>query len=272
MDNPPSKQRIRTIVRRVLHALAREQAGYQGTLLTLFTGATAGFSQALDNLEQLMARGWALEICQTRSAQNLYGNVIKERLLTWPHAHTMETGQWLARLQKAQAVVVPMLSVSTLSRAVHLTPDTVAANILVHALLMGKPAVAAIDGAAPGNPDRAALGLDKGPPALAGALAQNLVTISDFGCTLAHANTLDRSVCKRLARGQTRARSQAPQPVSSPEIRQALEPAQAGTLVDAARVRRASRLGSPLKLAGRAVITPLAKELINRLNVRITTR
>ena len=259
------------LVRRVLYAVSRRTGADKGYLLALFTGATAGLEPALSGLEALLLNGFSLRICLTRSAEDLGGRRIEERLLPWPNASRMAPEDWLGQLSCAAGVVVPMLSVNSLSRAVSLTADSLAGDIFLQALFMAKPVVAAIDGAAPGAPDRRKLGLDRGPRALQQAVADRLVQLADFGCRLTWARDLGR-VGLEAVTGEGEPAVVKTEPLLLPAKNRepgAFRPRGAVRLVDAGAVRRAHRDGFDIRLGRNGLVTPLARELAGRMNVHI---
>jgi hypothetical protein len=190
--------------------------------------------------------------------------------MAWPNALAMEKDDWFSQVQTCAGVVVPMLSVASLSRVCSLAPDTPATNIILHALFMGKPVVAAIDGVAPVSPDRRTLGLDKGTPALMTALARRLVEFSDFGAWLTWGNNLGSVGLRAI--GAAGGKKADPMPASAPPSATplsqpvaALTPAAVGggalRLVDSGKVRQARHRGEVIHTAPGAVVTPLAREL-----------
>lgn len=267
------------LVQKVLHAVALAMAAQKPDqyLLTVFTGGTAGFSQALSGLESLMLNGMKLRVVMSESAGFMYGDVVENKILSWPNACTMETGNWFAQVQKCTGVVVPMLSVASLSRVVTLAPDTLATNIILQALFMGKPVVAAIDGAAPGSADRAVLGLDQGTSALNAALARRLIDLSDFGARLTLSPDLGPVTLNAVeeknvpvtgnispAASSVVAVSGGNKAVSVPRRANALL-----RVVDASHVRVAKSTGGIITAAPGAIITPLAFELAKEWGIKI---
>ena len=259
----PDHRWVRNVVRQVLFAVSRAAHTPEQYVIAVFTGATAGLSQALTGLEPLMLNGMGLRVVLSESAGHLYKDVVKNKLLTWPVAEALESADWFNQVQNCSGVVVPMLSVATLSRVCSLAPDSLAANIILQSLFMGKTLVAAIDGAAPGSPDRKALGLDQGTRALQSALASRLVQLSDFGGRLCRAKDLgpvcrnvffhSRKITKTIPGNQERNPVPSKNPVFVP-------PAPA-RLVDAGVVKNARRTGTIIEITSNAVITPLAREL-----------
>ncbi len=284
MDKTETSQWISEVVRQVLYTIADRKARDETYVLAVFTGATAGFKQALSSLEFLMLSGISLRVVLSESANHLYGDVVEKKLLAWPCADLLETRNWFDQVKQSKGVVVPMLSVNTLSKTCALMADSLAGNILVHALFSGKPMVAAIDGCVPDSEDRKTMGLDRGTHALQQALANRLVQLSDFGCCLARSQDLG-GVTRRIL-GQKHfdgpdwgvKRSAPPLGVTDigmdphqkrilvSQARQ-IEPV---SLVNAAMVRSAQRNGGRIQTATNTVITPLARDLALKFGMEFT--
>lgn len=262
------------LVQRVLYLIAQrlhEQNEEEFYAIAVFTGATAGFREALASLEQLMMSGTEVRIVLSNSAERIYGERIRERLLPWPTASLSTGERWFCELEGAKGVVVPMLSVNTLSKVSGLMADSVATNLILQALFMGKPVVAAIDGCEPGNSDRKKLALDGGTSALQQALGERLLRLNDFGCSLVKSRDLGW-FCGRLLDEKN-------QPPVTPEnkvIAPVKLPAATSdgtlsvTMVDAALVRQAVREKKNIKIGSGGVITPLALELAQQQGLQIT--
>jgi len=263
-----SPELLSELVQRVLYLIAQrlnEQKQQDEYVVAVFTGATAGFKEALSGLEQLMMSGIQVRIVLSDSAQCIYGNRIQERLLPWPTASLMDGESWFCDLKAAKGVVVPMLSVSALSKVCGLIADTLTTNLILQALFMGKPVVAAINGCEPGNSDRKTLGLDSGTQALQRALGEQLIRLSDYGCNLVRSSDLGR-VCGRLVNEKSEKDDLSINPenkiISLQEIPEATNGGPLiATLVDAGLVRRALREKIVISIGARGVITPLALEL-----------
>ena len=269
------------LVQKVLYAVAAAMTAQRADqyLLTVFTGGTAGLKQALAGLETLMLNGMTLRVLMSESSDHLYGDVVKNKIMCWPNACAMESGDWFSQVQKCTGVVVPMLSVASLSRVVSLAPDTLATNIILQALFMGKPVVTAIDGAAPGSADRAVLGLDKGTPALSAALARRLVELSDYGAGLTLSQDLGDVVLKVIdgKEAQTGEKAGPAAALAKSAAMKQDKPvvfAAQGTgavlrVVDAGHVRMAKNTGGVITAAPGAIVTPLAFELAKEWGVQI---
>ena len=66
----------------------------------------------------------------------------------------MEESKWLLTLKDSCAVIVPMLSLNTLSKLALLVADNFASNIILHALFAGKPVLLARNGVDPSDNGR----------------------------------------------------------------------------------------------------------------------
>lgn len=268
-----SPKLLSELVQKVLYLIAQrmsEENDKQEYVLVVFTGATAGFVQAFSAIEQLMLSGMQVRIVMSDAAKAIYGDKIDERLLSWPTASLLSGETWFCDLKAAKGVVVPMLSVSALSKISGLMADSLTTNLILQALFMGKPVVAAIDGCQPGNDDRKQLGLDSGTPALQEALGQRLIKLNDFGCSLVKSGDLGW-VSSCLMKNPV-------QPVMNSEnkttTKTAMDTAEGGgtltsKMVDTALVRRAIREKKAIQLGASGVITPLALELAQQQGLQI---
>jgi len=258
-------QQIQRLVAEVIARVAVQLGadGSRGMVIAVLSGATVGFGEAIRQMRLLTLGGYRVALAFSNAAHDLYGETFISQLAGCPHIETVDPGNWLTSLREARAVVVPLLSVNTLSKLALLTPDNLAANIIVHALFMGKPVIVAQNGANPSDPGREKLGFDQANAALRRALRERLRTIQDYGCTLVDISQLKDAV-NSLLDGPPVAAVQGGPPGLEP-LRQAFSPAQ--KVITAAEVTHACRSGMDLHIAGDALLTPLARELAARLGV-----
>jgi hypothetical protein len=263
------EERLQELVARVIERLAERlgASGENGCLMVVFTAATVAFSEALQQVRNLICNGFRVQLVFSEAAKQLLSKAVLEQLAGFPHVATLEPAFWLGALNEARAVVVPLLSLNTLSKLSLLIADNPAANIVLHGLLMGKPVVVARNGADPGAEGRRELGFHRGRPVMARAMAQRLHAVADFGCTVTDVRELAETVNSLLlhqdALGQeTRERSAAPP-----------GPAAGGAkhFITAAEVLHARRAGTALHLGTAAGMTPLAREMAMRYGVLLTT-
>ena len=255
------KEMIAALVEQVLYAIAEKQQK-DDYVIVVYTGATAGFSEGLIALERVLLSGMKLRILCSEMSSYLYGDVLKKRILNWPGTEVMEQAKWLTQLRHAKGVIVPSLSVAALGKVTSLIADSVATNLILQSLFMGKNPIIAIDGVLPGNEERKQLGLDSTTPALRQAVTDRLQLLAGFGATLCHSTEL----CS-LAVNSTAS-------VTSPEI--TTQPVTkvpkkqiSNAVIDAATVRAAVRNAQDINAAKGAVITPLAHEIACRHGITI---
>lgn len=262
MNDEQVQRLVAAVIARVADRLGAD--GSRGVVIGVLTGATIGFGEAIRQVRQLILSGYRVALVFSSAAQHLYEKSFVDQLAGFPHIEPVDPAKWLAALQEARAVVAPLLSVNTLSKLALLTPDNLAANLIVHALFMAKPVIIAQNGADPADLGREKLGFDQGNAALRQALRERLRTIRDYGCTLVDISQLKDAV--NTALDGPAATLQSNPPGGGPQ-RQAFTPAH--RVITAAEVTHACRSGADLHLAGGTLLTPLARELAARLGVAL---
>jgi len=262
------EEQIQRIVARVMERLAARLGadGGRGTLIIVFTGATVAFSEALHQLRSLILDGFRAQLCLSQSAAQIYGPSIEEQLKGFPHISSVPQDKWFGALQDARGVVVPLLSVNTLSKLSLLIADNPATNLILHALFLGKPVAIGSDGVDPG-PDsgRSRLGFRYATPALEQAVLHRLKTLESYGCRLTRTSEL-RPVVNNLLPVDKRTESESSKAGDGsvrPQIRHKKR------TVTAADVVYAQSLGADLILPPRSLITPLARDLASQHRVAI---
>jgi hypothetical protein len=260
---------IREITAKVIHRLAQRlgATGELGEILCVFTAATVGFSEALRQVRGLILDGFQLRLAFSPEAEHLIASTIKGQLEGFPHVGMLEPAMWLSALQEARAVAVPLLSLNTLSKVSLLLADNAATNIILHALLMGKPVVAARNAVDPRDRGREDLGFHRGSPSLNRAILQRLQNLEDYGCILTDAGHIRQTLISLLF-------DEGPPDVKH-YVKISMPPAPApgstNRFITAAEVLEARRKGAKLIARAGSAITPLARELAGRYGVVIET-
>lgn len=234
------------------------------SLIVVFTGATVGLVEGVRQVRSLLLDGFQVKLVFSGAAGHLFAEMVQKQLNDFPNVGLISPENWLSPLKEAQAVAVPLLSLNTASKLSLLIADDLVSNILLHALLMGKPLVMAQEGVDPDGKGRRALGFDKGNAALKDAMRQRLRSLQDFGCILTSvgnvANSV-RSVAQHDGMGQN-----GQYPISArPSMDISGQVATAGHVLSAHRIRADLNLGP----AGR--VTPLARDLARQLGVALIT-
>ena len=161
--------------------------------------------------------------------------------------------------------MVPLLSVNTLSKLSLLIADTLAGNVILHALFMGKKVIAARNGADPTGSGREALGLNRGSLPLQRALLERFRIVEDYGCLLTEVEELRSRVnlvLSQVANSPAKQENLPAGPVRSIA-------SCSGNVVTAADIRHAHSLGVDLRLSLAALVTPLARDLATRHGVAL---
>ena len=156
--------------------------GKRGSLIAVFTGATVGFGTAVQQVRGLVLDGYRVSFVLSEAAERIYASVLKDQMAGFPHVTWLEPGRWLPALNEARAVVVPLLSANTLSKISLLIADTLAGNVILHALFMGKKVIAARNGADPAGSGRDKIGFNRGSAPLQRALLERFGVVEDYGC------------------------------------------------------------------------------------------
>lgn len=252
-----SDERIHEVVVEVLKRLLPHMGatGERGTIIAVFTGATAGFREGVDQVRSLIMQGYRVELVFSRGADTLYAKYLWGELEGFPHVMAFNEAEWLHNLKDAKAVVVPVLSLNTLSKLSLLLADNFASNVILHALFAGKPVVMARDGTDPSDKGRKIPHFDHCAPLLAAAIEERFQTVGGYGCRVTDVNDLSATVLSLIEHKNI---------VATVAHRNGTRSAlthSTNSIVTAGDVLRASQSGTPLRVGARTVVTPLAREL-----------
>lgn len=258
-----SEQHIREVVVEVLKRLLPQIGanGEHGTIIAVFCGATVDYNEAVSQLRSLVVQGYRVQVLCSHGAEALYGRYLWDQFDGFPHIAPFDEAKWLDKVKECRAVVVPMLSVNTLSKLSLLVADNLANNILLHALFAGKPVLLAREGVDPSDPGRKIPHFDQCGPVMAAAIEERLRVASGYGCRVIQvrhlaetlANALQQKSACKAANGRASGKALASNTKSN--------------IVTATDVMRASHDGSQLRLSAKTVVTPLARELANKHGV-----
>ncbi|MFH1138247.1 MAG: flavoprotein [Pseudomonadota bacterium] len=261
----PGRVELTALVTAVLNRLAPLLGadGRRGSIVAVFTGASAGLPQAIEAARGLVFDGFKLKIAYSTAGRQFMEQTLARELAGLPQVEEVNPEHWFSDLLEARAVIAPLLSVNTLSKVALLLADNLASNLILQALFMGKPVALALDGVAYSNPARGALGLNRATPALQQALRERLDAVKAFGARLVDIEHLRATVNDSLL-GQ----ADVPRPAKIQEASPA-GPAPIIGVVTTIEVENAARQGAALRVRRGAVITPLARELAQRRRVEI---
>ncbi len=254
-----SEEQIQQVVVEVLKRLLPHvgATGDRGSVIVVFTGATIGYHEAIDQVRALIMQGYRVQLVFSHGAEVLYAKYLWDQLEGFPHITAMEEAKWLETLKESCAVAVPMLSLNTLSKLALLLADNFASNILLHALFAGKPVFLARNGVDPSDKGREIPHFDQCGPVMAAAIEERLRIVSGYGCRIAAVDQLSNILTSLLERSRKL-------PVVSSHGNGSHRPVPfslTGSVVTAADVLQAHHSGTQLQLDPAAVVTPLAREL-----------
>jgi len=259
------EDQLQEIVSEVIKRLAPRLGadGSRGLLIIVFSGATVGLSEAIQQVRLLILDGFRVELAFSPAAEQLYGQVVRGQLSGFPHVAFVDESKWLSALRDARAVVVPLLSVNTVSKISLLIADNSVTNLILHALFMGKKVILARNGADPADPGREVLGFDKGSLPLQQAVLKRLQTVAQYGCQLTDVEGL-RDAANAVAPKENIAQAEEPTSISSSH-KATFSPK--ARVVTAADVASAHSAGADLALSEASLITPLARDLARKHGV-----
>lgn len=265
-----TKEQIQQIVIEVIGKLAVRLGadGSKGILITLLTAATAEFQEAIDQIRGLILYGYKIQLLLSENAEKLYGEVMRDQLAGYPHIDSVDKSDWLKSFKESDAIVVPLLSMNTLSKISMLIADNLITNIILYALFAGKPVFAGQNGA---HPDaghwRQKLGISEQNPTLRQTVLKKMETVREYGCHLTDTRNLIRAVNKALSNKQ--------KSITFPDGKGNSKKGSAICLhvktVTAAHVRQAHMANADLILPPGASITPLARDLAMTYCVELIT-
>jgi hypothetical protein len=262
------EEQIQHIITEVIRRLAVHLGanGSRGTLIAVFTGATVAFIEAIQQVRSLILDGYRVQLVFSQAAEDLYGQVARDQLDGFPHITMVETKRWLTALRESRAVIVPLLSMNTVSKVSMLIADNLPTNLILHSLFMGKAVFAARNGAdADGDHWQKKNGAHTQSPAIRKALLKKLQVIDNYGCYLTDIRELRRTVNAFLT--DTNIKDSNVE-LSDNAIRVAHSTLNhSGKILTAADVRHAHRLGADVILFPSTLITPLARDLAMHYDV-----
>lgn len=227
--------------------------------LAIFTGGSIGLATGLEEVKKLQEMGTELTVVLSQAAETIIGeNWIREKLGSQVEIVTSQSPYPGKHLRSADIVLVPVLTQNTAAKLAHTLSDTMVCTLIIQALMLGKPVIAASNAADPLDNWRVQKNMAKAPPALREALAANLTKIAAFGITLTPVEQLAAAAKKIII---TEKAPELPSAVRTPAKKQVL---------DAEAVRRIAQSGAQtLSVARGTIITPLARDIARDLNVAI---
>lgn len=239
---------LRDVVTRLITELLADSPAPRPRVLALFSGASIGFTQAIESLHRLGGRA-DIGVTQTTAAKHILDQAAIERLTESHPDHGL--------VVEHDILVIPTLTVNLAGKVVHGVGDCLASNVTAEFIMAGKPVVAARNAADPDDVNKSAL-FPTMPPGYAEMLRANLSTLESFGVRLVDASELDRAVLAVAGQGVGLDTSKAT--VEVPD-----------RLVTAATIKGLTA-GTEVLLAKGAQVTALARDAAASAGITITER
>ncbi|MBC8015056.1 MAG: flavoprotein [Sporomusaceae bacterium] len=224
--------------------------------LVIFTGGTIGLEQSLVELQKIQALHIEVSVVLSAAAEQIIGvNRIKEHLGNNINLVTIHSPYPGKLLREADFVLVPVLTQNTAAKLAYTLSDTLPSTLIMQALMLGKPVLAAMNAADPQDGWRIKKDMGKCPPALSEALRQNLKKIESYGIELVHV--------KDLAAGS--------QKILNNLVKQTVPVSQGKrSVIDAEAIKAAAGDGrSSITVSKWVIITPLARDVAKEYGIEI---
>jgi len=210
-------------------------------ILAVFTGGSVKLEEALTQVEKLIQKGYAVKAVLSQTAVSV---VTPNRVRGIPGigevvCEPAPSISPIALVRESDAIAVPILTRNSAAKIALGIADTLATNVILYALIMGKPVIAARNSA---EPD----GANETPPELIQLARDYLQKLSSFGVKL----------------------------VDAAEIAQSVADYETGVKSGKRLVTQADITGLPdgvrqIKVARGSIITPLAKDAARERGIEI---
>lgn len=222
--------------------------------LAVFTGGLLGLEESLAQVKTLQTRGFSFTVLLSAAAETVIGlERIQAQLGRDVKIMTGRSPYPGKELREAELVLIPVLTQNTAAKIAATQADSLCSTVIMQALMMGKPVVAASNAADPQDGSRKEKNMGKAAPALLEKLRENLETISLYGVQLVAASELAAACegsCGKAAQQKTN--------VAKPAVKER----EKRTVLDAKAVQEALAQGVQiLSLSPQTIITPLARDM-----------
>lgn len=240
---------VRSVTNEVLRRLEEKSPSPPaGRLLVIFTGGVIGLDEALAGLKRLQDEGVRFTVVLSQAAETVIGAariqaVLGEDLQT-VYSRFPYPGH---QLREASGVLVPVLTHNTAAKLAATFSDTMVTTLILQALLLGKPVVAAQDASEPLNVRAQGWPAAKAPPGLINALTANHKKLETLGIRLVPALRLAEEGRKLLMMGTARETASG-------------QASARRSVLSAEAVKAAARGERKILLVPGTIVTPLARE------------
>jgi len=220
-------------------------------ILALFTGGYTKFQEAITQVERLIQESYAVDAVMSQSAVKVIGQE-KIRGISGLGKLICEPDSSISSLelvQKSDVVIVPILTRNSAVKVALGITDTLVTNIIMQALISGKPIISARNSADPDQADCPCIATPNTPPALITLAKDYLQRLESYGMGLVDINELADAVNNELNK-------------SSNDI---LEQ----KLITQDTIEKLPQGTKQITVARGSIITPLAKDFAKERGIQI---
>lgn len=158
--------------------------------LAIFTGGTMGCTEGLEELKKLKSHGFDITVVLSPAAEKIISMDAIQAELGKSEIITSQSCYPKQLLQQAQLVLVPVLTQNTAAKLAFTIADTQVTTLIMQALMMGKPVIAAVDAADPEAKGRVQAHMGKASVGLLRTLRGNLEKLKAHGMRLVTVESL----------------------------------------------------------------------------------
>ncbi|QJW46232.1 flavoprotein [bacterium BFN5] len=239
-------------------------AGRSGKVLAIFTGGTIGLDQAMTELRSIQAIAAEITVVLSKAAEQIVGTAkIQENLGGHVQIVTSQSAYPGKILREADVVLVPVLTQNTAAKVAYTLADTMPSTMIMQALMLGKPVIAAENAADPHDDWRVKGNMGLSSPGLTQALKSNLQKVAEYGVKVVKVNCLAEQT--RQVIGIESAAQVEPAVVPAAPAKKAV--------LAASTIKEAARRGDKtLTVAAGTVVTPLALDVAREYQIEVVFR
>ena len=159
--------------------------------LAIFTGGTIGLEQSFAEMKQLQMLGFDFSVVLSCAAEKVIGrDKIKAKLGSNISIIDSQVAHPGRLLRENELVLIPVLTQNTAAKLAQTISDTFVTTLVMQALMMGKPVIAAYDAADPQANWRVQADMGKSSAGLLQSLHNNLDKLKLHGMKLVPAASL----------------------------------------------------------------------------------
>lgn len=254
---------VNFLIGMIVEEVLRRLKNLPKTALVIFTGATAGFEEGLQEVIKLKNDGWQIKVLFSQGAQRTLKVEAVRKALAVDEIHfENEISDLEQYYGHADVVVLPTLTLNTAVKASLGIADTPVTSILSQGLLRGIPIVAARNGCDPVYLSNQNNGRKKANAVYAEKMIGYLETLKSYGVQLIDASRLQEAIV-----GSQMIHEKEEKPISENIAYDASHK----KVISRADVIHASGGSKTLLISKDAIVTAYAKDAAKDLGIRIVS-